>query len=331
MSFAKGAGNATLEKKQLVSDADIAAYYLGITKIPTGRMRSPLREDKHPSFGLYSRDGEHIYYVDWATEDRGSIVDLLRKMWGTDYNATWDRIVRDIVPNGGIRVNKTISKSQIEMIARTHTTIQVKAREWKKRDIEYWASYGISLDWLKFANVYPISHIIFTKEGQEPITTPADKLAYVFVEFKEGHTTYKVYQPLNKRGFKWFSSHDHSVISLWTKVPEFGEKIVICSSLKDALCLWSNTGIPAISPQGEGYGISDTAISELKRRYKKIYILFDSDEPGIKNSIKLSEQTGFINVLLPPFSGGKDVSDKFKLLQNPAEFRAEIINLLKQY
>ena len=329
MSFAKGTDNLVLEKKQTVSDADIVAYYFGITQIPI-TIRSPLREDRHPSLRLYSLDGIHILYRDWSKKEGGSIINLLMRMWGTSFNVTWEKIVKDIVLSKEVKITKTILKPKIETISKTKTSIQVKTRDWKDYDIEYWKSYGISLDWLKFANVYPITHIIFTKKEENKTTiTPADKLAYVFVEFKEGNTTCKVYQPHNNRGFKWFSSHDKSVISLWTKVPEYGDKIVICSSLKDALCLWSNTGIPAIAPQGEGYDISDTAISELKRRYKKVYILFDNDEAGILDGQKLSKQTGFINVVLPSFLGGKDVSDKFKILQNPAKFKAEIINLLK--
>ena len=327
MSFAQGASNNMLEKKQMVSDADIAAYYLGITKIPT-RIKSPLRKDNKPSFGLYSRDGEHIYYTDFATGDKGSIIDLLKLMWGTDFNGAWERIVRDIVPNGGVRISKSISTIKIDTLNKEKCSINIKIRDWKDYDIAYWKSYGISLDWLKFANIYPISHIIFIKETGSSVIT-ADKYAYAFVEFKENNTTYKIYQPFSERGYKWFSSHDHSVISLWSKVPEYGEDIVICSSLKDALCLWSNTGIPAISPQGEGYTISDTAVKELKRRYKNIYILFDSDEAGVKDSIKLSQQTGFTNILLPPFEGGKDVSDRYKVLNNLYLFKKEFINLIK--
>ena len=78
------------------------------------------------------------------------------------------------------------------------------------------------------------------------------------------------------------------------------------------MCLWSNTGIPSLAIQGEGYGISNTAISELKRRYKNIYLCLDNDEPGIKDAIKLSRETGFINVVLPPFNEGKDISDLYK-------------------
>ena len=327
MSFAKGTDSVMLEKKQSVSDADIVSYYLGITKIPT-RICSPLRQDKKPSFGLYTRDGEHIYYTDFATGDKGHVIDLLMKVWGTSYNDTWERIIRELSPFNEVKISKITARSKVEMSTVHTTQLKVKVRDWEQYDLDYWQSYGVNKEWLEFANVYPISHIIFYKEDGNKVTMKSDKLAYVFVEFKEGNTTCKVYQPLNKNGAKWFSGHDRSVISLWAKVPEFGDKIVICSSLKDALCLWSNTGIPAIAPQGEAYGISDTAISELKRRYKQIYILYDCDTAGIKDSMKLAEKTGFKNICICPFEGGKDVSDKYKQLKNPAKFKAEIINLL---
>lgn len=313
MSFAKGISNQVIDKRKNISDADIAGYYFGITKVPV-RIFSPLRQDNHPSLGIYSRDGEHIYYVDFGTEDRGHITDLLGKIWGTDYNATWERIVREFSSCNNVKVGITTSKPTIEILSREHSSIQVKVREWKDYDDEYWNSYGITREWLEYADVHPISHIIFTKEDGKSNHYVADKLAYTFVEFKEGKITYKIYQPLNTKGFKWFSSHDRSVISLWTKVPEFGQKIVICSSLKDALCLWSNTGIPAIAPQGEGYSMSETAVNELKRRYKEIYVLYDNDAAGIKDSIKLAEQTGFKRLKLPDFQGGKDVSDLYKIV-----------------
>ena len=140
----------------------------------------------------------------------------------------------------------------------------------------------------------------------------ADKLAYAFVEHKEGRVSLKLYQPYNKVNRKWSNKHDKSVISLWTKIPKNGDKVVICSSLKDALCLWANTGIPAIATQGEGYSMSDTAISELRRRFTSVFILFDNDSAGLEDGRKLAEQTGFINLVLPKFEGGKDISDLYK-------------------
>ena len=71
--------------------------------------------------------------------------------------------------------------------------------------------------------------------------------------------------------------------------------------------------LPSVCLQGEGYPVSDTAIKELKRRFKEVYICLDNDETGIKDAKKLSEELDAINVVIPPFEGGKDISDFYKL------------------
>lgn len=312
-------GNSSIELNDIFdnfSELDILSYYLNIKSIPCV-INSPLRKDSKPSFGLYSNNGSRIYYIDFSTKERGGIIDLFKNMWNLSYKEVLDRIYKDIIQNN---INKsssklnTITHKQINKVFKsTNVDLLCKVREWRDYDIKYWDSYGINVKWLKYAEVYPISHKIIVKNSQKYIFK-ADKYAYAYVEHKEGKVTLKIYQPFNKNGYKWSNKHDSSVISLWTKVPELGEKICICSSLKDALCLWANTGIPSIAIQGEGYNMSNTAINELKRRYKKIYICFDNDEPGIKDAEKLAEETGFINVVLPHFNEGKDISDAYKLL-----------------
>lgn len=308
-----------------VSEGDILAYYLGIKSIPC-IINSPLRLDNKPSFGLYSKDGRKIYYKDFATKESGGTFDLLSQMWKLNHISTLERVFNDI-PNFSSRsnVNKTQSSCIVKSSKKDSSDLQCKIRDWKQYDIDYWNSYGIGLEWLKYAEVYPISHKIVIKDGEKYIFG-ADKHAYAYVERKEGKITLKIYQPFNKNGYKWSNKHDRSVISLWSKVPEYGDKICICASLKDALCLWANTGIPALAIQGEGYNISDTAISELKRRYGQIYICLDNDEAGILDGRKLSESTGFTNVVLPKFEGGKDISDLMKL-KGKEEFLKVILPL----
>lgn len=113
---------------------------------------------------------------------------------------------------------------------------------------------------------------------------------------------------------------DGSVVGLWSKIPEYGERVIICSSLKDALCVSCQLNIPTLCLQGEGYGMSDTAIKELKRRYKKVFISFDTDKAGREDSAKLAKETGFINVI-PDFGKCKDFSDYYKSLENKEEFK----------
>lgn len=314
MAFSTGKDSISFEEiTSKVTDAELVAHYLGVTEVPCF-INSPLRKDDKPSFGLYSKDNKRIYWIDLATREGGGIYDLLSLMWHCGYKEVLTRIQKDIKKLTVGATVGTYTPCIVKDVAshKSNSDLQCKVREWRQYDIDYWASYGVPLEWLKYAEVYPISHKIVISDGKKYVFS-ADKLAYAFVEHKEDKVTLKIYQPLCKdKKRKWSNKHDRSVISLWTKIPETGDKVVICSSLKDALCLWANTGIPAIAVQGEGYGISNTAMSELKRRYKNVYILFDNDNAGLEDGKKLSEQTGFTNLVLPQFVGGKDVSDLYK-------------------
>jgi hypothetical protein len=292
-----------------VSHAELLSHYMGIDSLPV-LINSPLRDDdKHPSFFIYSPDGNKVLYKDYATGDNGDIYSLLKSV----KHKTFAELIRTIASEKSfVKTSYTNRSSQDrKKIFKTTTNIQVKIREWKQHDVEYWQSYGISVKWLKYAEVYPISHKIIYK-GNQRYVFPAAKYAYVFVEHKENNVSLKIYQPFNKT-FKWVTSNNGSVVGLWTKIPKIGEKICICSSLKDALCLWANIGIPSIYVQSETTGLSNTAQEVLKHRFKHIYICFDNDEAGLVDGKNLSEKTGFKNVILPFFKGGKDISDAYKL------------------
>lgn len=329
--ISSGNFSGTLEDvHRVTTQAQITSYYLGVKDIPC-IICSPLRRDEKPSMGIYSPNGTEVNFIDFGTGERGSIFTLLRKMWNTSFADTLKKIYEDFARfSSSVSVRASIPSCRIVGNSDHSRSVdmQCKVREWRDYDIEYWESYGVPLEWLKYADVYPISHKIIIKNGNSYVFG-ADKYAYAYVEFKEGKTTLKIYQPYNKSGFKWANKHDKSVISLWTKVPEYGDKICICSSLKDALCLWANTGIPALAIQGEGYSISNTAVSELKRRYKEIYILLDNDDAGLQDAVKLSESTGFTNIVLPKEYGEKDISDLYHSLQDKERFKSIILGLFK--
>lgn len=320
MAVSKGESSVTLSDiLEKTTEANILSFYLGVTEVPC-IIHSPLRKDNRPSFGLYSPNGKRIYFVDFATKDRGGIFDLLCQMWGCSYKEVLIRINKDIpklcsigTPNVHKHIPCTV-RSTIE--CKKSTDLQCKVRDWASYDVEYWESYGISLDWLKYAEVYPISHKIIIKNGNKYVFK-ADKYAYAYVEHKEGKVTLKVYQPFNKDGYKWSSNIDRSVWSLWTKIPKFGNNLIISSSVKDCLNIMCNLGIPAICMQGEGYKPKPQIIEELKSRYKNIILFYDNDynnpdNPGKKDSIELSLEYNLKRVEIPVKYESKDPSDLFK-------------------
>ena len=303
-----------------ISHADLLSHYLGIDSLPV-LINSPLRNDRHPSFFIYSPDGTRVLYRDYATGEKGDIYNLLQRRSGKSFS----ELIRDIAANRMLYSTTFDNhESNGKKFTKTTVDLKVKIREWQDYDIEYWESYGISLKWLKYAEVYPISHKIVYKNGNRYVFHAA-RLAYAFVERKEGTVSIKVYQPeVSDKKRKWQTSNDGSVVGLWTKVPEKGEKLVICSSLKDAICLWANVGIPAVYVQSETTGISDTAKEVLKKRFRHIFICFDNDAPGLQDGFNLSIQTGFTNVVLPSFAEGKDISDMYR-----AKGKEEFIRIVK--
>lgn len=299
-----------------VSDIDILNYYFGIIDIPCV-VKSPLRQDNKPSFGFYSLDGTKIYWVDYATKDKGGVFDLLEKYWGVSYKDVLNRLWEDLPNFTNINSCNKLSKKVISSKKyNEETDLQCKVREWKDYDIKYWESYGITLEWLKYADIYPVSHKIVISNGHRYVFG-ADKYAYAYVEHKDGKVALKIYQPFNKAGYKWSSNIDRSVWGLWTKIPKFGDNLIISSSVKDCLNIMCNLGIPAICMQGEGYKPKSQIIEELKCRYKNIILFYDNDynnpdNPGRKDSIELSLEYNLKRVEISAKYEAKDPSDLFK-------------------
>lgn len=301
-----------------INEFDLLEHYLGIKDLPCV-IPSPLRKDNRPSFGLNTPDGIKVRYRDYATNDSGGIIDILMGMFKLSYTDTLTKIRTDLINNNFAADSSKDAHVTIKRNSDIHASIRCRIREWRGHDIKYWESYGITVEWLKWANVYPISLKFITKNNKTSVFG-CPKYSYAFYEYKEGRQTVKIYQPYDKE-HKWFNGHDSSVISLWAKVPGSAEKLIIASSLKDALCISCQLKIPAIAIQGEGYDMSDSAIKSLRNRYTNVYIALDSDKAGIENTKRLGKRTGFIEVY-PDFGKNKDFSDYYMSLQDKEDFKA---------
>lgn len=312
-----------------VSEFELLSHYLNIDKIPTV-ISSPLRDDKSPSMGLYTKDGVKINFYDFKTKESGGTIDLLSLLWGTSFQKTLNKINEDLL--NVKKINSTIveqkqyktSSSSIsdlirakQMIMSSDIDLKVRVRDWKDHDEEYWDSFGISKKWAVFGNIYPISNIFIRKgEKDDWVIIPADKYAYAYVEHKDKKETIKIYQPFSDK-FKWRNKHDGSVWDLWNQLPEKGDKLIITSSRKDALCIWENSGIPCVSLQSETQMPKKHVVKQLKKRFNKIYVLYDNDfdkevNTGKLNALNLAKMFDLIYIEIPKESMTKDPSDLVK-------------------
>ena len=301
----------------------LTAVFPEITSIPC-KIQSPFRVDNNPSFSIYLSDDKHIRFKDFGdSECKGSLLDLLCKKWSCTFNQVFDKILDVMSKQKGSDVE--FKMKQIKTLTRKEsselTKVEVKVRPWQQYDLDYWASYGIEKQWLKFAEIYPISHKIIIKKDKETgkqrkYIFPSPRHCYVFVERKDGVLSLKIYSPFDKK-HKWCSRMDASVWSLWTKIPQRGDNLIIGSSAKDCLNISCNLHIPAICMQGEGYNPKPQVIEELKSRYQNVIVFFDNDytnkdNPGRTDSIKLASEYNLRRVEIPAEYGAKDPSDLFK-------------------
>ena len=300
-----------------VSEVNLVCMYLPQVKEIPSVINSPLRKDEHPSFRVYSPDGSRIRWYDYVTGESGGILDLLTGIWGCTLSDALVRIQKDLPKgSGSLSVSPSLGRHLHMHSADSSCIIRTTMRRWEQKDFAYWASYGVPERWLRHADIFPISHIFIISETGYIRTIVADPYAYTFIERKDGKCTEKVYQPFNKQGMKWRSGHDSSVWDLWTKLPPQGEKVIITSSRKDALCIWANSGIPSVSLQSEAINVKPSVMEELKGRFKQVFVLFDNDLNREKNygridGQKLSEQFNIKQIEIPDVYMCKDISDLY--------------------
>lgn len=309
--ISSGSSNKTFDDVQAIPPEVLASYYLGVNDLPA-KINAPYRSDAHPSLYLFIGNNGKLMYSDFARNMTGDIIDLMSKIWCTDAVHTKERIVKDI-PNFESKgyVCRTLTTKHHKSNRKVSTNLAIKVRQWKPYDFEFWEQYGISKAWLEFGDIVPISHFFL---DNTPIK--ADQYAYAYIERKDGVVTYKIYQPKSER-YKWINSHNSSVWDLWTKIPQSGDKLIITSSRKDALCLWENTGIPAVSLQGEGYVPKEKVIEELKSRFKEIYVFYDNDFDKEENhgrifAESLCDKFKLSKIEIPDYYQSKDPSDLCK-------------------
>lgn len=307
-----------------MSDKDIIKRYIGIDKFPC-KLQSPLREDDdRPSFSMMEKDGS-ILWKDFGTGEHGNAVKLLASLWHVTYSEALLKIKLDNemkIPRIGL-----IRKYRGKIHLTSSSEIQVKVRPWKSWDIEFWKSFGIPKDFATWCNVFPISHAFFTKTeengNKHVITVPMDKYAYAYFEWKDGKESIKLYQPFSQT-MKWLSKHDSSVWDLWKQAFLFAKNkssdtVIITSSRKDAMCLWYNLRIPAMSLQGEGYIPKPQVMQQVFDTFKTVYLWYDNDfshkndNPGQDNAAKLCAlYPALRNICIPSIYEAKDPSDFFK-------------------
>lgn len=275
--------------------------------------RSPLRNDKNPTCGFrYARSGI-LYMKDFGGHFWGNCFDLVMKMHNISFNDALQMIASDF--NLSSYKYGSVQKIQIDSIAHTSTpsVIQIRVRNYTKKDLEYWKAHGITAKILRIFNVYPCENAFIN-----------GKVIYRHLEkdpcyaYRYGEGEYKLYFPLRPHdgnGSRFFTNT--SRIQGYEQLPETGNLLVITKSYKDVMLLRAYS-IYAIAPASESTGIGEEILSEMKARFNRIVVVYDFDYAGVKFANRLRKQIGCKALFLTNGRfgtkdyGAKDPTDYYK-------------------
>jgi hypothetical protein len=310
-----------------VNQFDIFSCYCTPFKQLYRPFKSELRSDKRPTCSI-CKVGDKLIYRDFAESGTKDCFNYIMEKYSVSFLQALEMINQDfnlkllsnIKLHGSRQVNPKKTSFNINDIPEMIIDIRVCLRKWTEADKDYWfGKYDITSKTLSKFGVYPLQGFfinnIYTRCG-------SNVYGYYFGKLPDAREAWKIYQPFADKELKWRSNCPEEIIQGWGQLPEEGEHLIITKSLKDVMTLYQ-IGIPAIAPQAESNNIAKDIIQDLRTRFKKITILYDNDEPGIKAATRIAEMHELPTIYMP--EGTKDASD-FVELYGADALKAHLFN-----
>lgn len=289
---------------RLISEEDIMKYYVGF-EFEVGRAyKSPLREDSNPSFALYYTRQGSIRFKDFNGA-QGNCFDFVMLKTGLTFVESLKLIVQDFNLNLGTNTPTVFPKEVKPMfkpkIVNKERLIQFKPQQWTNVDKKYWTRYGLNSKILKLYNVFSAKFVYLDK-----------KLIQVYSDYnpiycyKFNGKRVKVYRPFSNTSGKWLSNVTEDDLQGLEQLDKTkNDLLIITKSLKDVMCLHS-LGYQAVAPQSENTRTQYELMRKLVSHYKKVLILFDNDEAGMRGAANLGDYLTSKCIYVPDV---KDISD----------------------
>ena len=298
-----------------VDELQLFYHYFGVPDLSSGRAikqsyRNPLRHDTRPGCNFRKTPSGRWYFYDWAIGESYDIFDCLQHHWQVGFAEVLQRLNDDL----SLGLNNQQTTRYPERLAlktsnelqtypeRPSTKITAKSRNWNKKDLFYWGSFGLTQAHLAACRILPVQ-TVWINDWIYCHTLPNEPM-YLY---DLGDFRYKVYRPFSRD--KWRSNDDGKNWQGNSQLDAGGRLVVITKSLKDVGTL-SSMGIQAVAPPSETARLNGHA-KDLAQRFDRVYVLYDSDQTGEDEARRVHYETGFERIHLAG-SGAKDISDHYQ-------------------
>lgn len=291
------------------SEEQIMEYYL---RVPISKklFRSPLRNDHIPTCSLYRNDKGQLIFKDFATGQYLNVFGVVQAMFHCDY---WEAL-RIIANDFGIVRDNTLQRnpgkinlSPPRVEEREISKIQVEIQPFTELELKWWAKYGITLEILKYFEVYSCKHVFLNGNLCAKSQQHCPIYGYYGKKY-QGRELWKLYFP-KRKDYRFIGNYPSEKLQCYSKLPKKGKICVITKSQKDCMALYAY-GIPACAPNSETVIPKKAIVDDLLERFENVFCLWDNDMTGITFLNKIKKQYPQLHCLIiPRHLGAKDFSD----------------------
>jgi hypothetical protein len=292
----------TKEKIEKIGEMQIYFRYLGYYPQQNKHYSSPFSSDSTHSFSFKLSDS--LMWKCFSTGKGGNCIQLVAELHNESFKDAIKRIFNDFEANSSIRNKSKVLVSS--HFTKYDTEIQVVLQDFSKSDLAYWLQGGITKATLDFFDIKAVKEVWLNKgEGFKWLWSysPSNPIFRYLINGR-----YKIYRPLEKdKQWKWLSTTKVKDWQGFKQLPKTGDILIITKSMKDVM-VWYELGFNATSPCSESQTITKEVIDYFFTRFKRIYINYDYDKPGMTQMIYLKLEYG-LPIIITSDIDNKDMFD----------------------
>lgn len=293
--------------KQTLNLLEIYNTELNIDVFKTTLFKCPFHKDSNNSF--YIDKVRQIHYCHGCNES-GNVVTLIQKLYNKDYVSALIYIYNKYVANTSVTSSiRTIQSFTQEDLNFTHIV-----KPFDNVDKKFWSECFIKSATLEYfgidsiASVYKNDKLVWNSTNTNPIYFLP---AYDVINNCIKNRYYRPYntEKYNRDStFKWIGNSNKNCIFGYRELVDREDVLFITKSFKDLMVLFE-LGLNSIAVVGETHFINEDILNDLKKRFKYIYVFFDTDATGKKFSIKFTNMYNLYYINIPDKYDCKDPSD----------------------
>jgi hypothetical protein len=268
---------------EYVPERDIFELVFGFKPEEYQYTTSPLRVDETPGCWFEHKDGKFLFRDFGSGKMPLDCFDVVQQYFGIKSFYKTLEFVHDRLIKGKKLDRLPVAKSEVS--AKKKVEIYCVTRNFVNSDAKVWSKYGISKQNLIEDNVFPVSNFTMTNTKVGTIKTRVNKPCYMIALFESRK---KLYLPTASKDKRFYTNCTKDDIGSVNTLPPFGRELFFGKSYKDSRVL-RNEGKHSMWNQNEGMMPSPDVLLPIVKRFKRVYVFFDNDAPGIQASLDMSQ------------------------------------------